>query len=279
MTVHPLRLTFITSAVLLALAAPASAAEPAAEPKPPEGGAAPATSPPTTAVAALDRANAAYDYGDMNQVVESTRPIVEGALPSTPAERLEALRLLGIGLYLIGRPAGAEAQFLELLRSRPRARLDPTTTRPEVVAFFEDVRRRHAPAIEDAARARSRKSFWWNLLPPLGQFKNGDHARGWVILGVGTLALSSAVTTKVLLDSWRQPNGTYRWMRGTEVVDRTETARTLKTWNHISVGVLAGTWVVGVADALIRSGREPEEQRVGLTWFVGPGTAGLTGRF
>src|SRR3954454_17350888 len=87
----------------------------------------PAGAPPATAIAALDRAAAAYDYGDMKQVVESTRPIVEGALPATPEQRTQALRLLGIGLYLTGRTAGAETQFLELLRLQPRTRLDPTT--------------------------------------------------------------------------------------------------------------------------------------------------------
>src|SRR4051794_30124785 len=139
----------------------------------------------------------------MTQVVESARPIVDGALPSTTDQRLAALRLLGVGLYLTGRPTGSEAAFLELLRSNHRAHLDPTTTRPEVVAFFEDVRRRHAPEIHDAARVRSRHSAVWNFLPPLGQLKNGDRGRAVLFAGLEVASLASALTTRLVLGSWR----------------------------------------------------------------------------
>lgn len=275
MTLTPLRAATTTSFLAALLCTASAAAQP--ESKDPASG--PATAAPTTAVAALDRAHAAYEYGDMAQVVDSARPIVEGALRATPAERLEALRLLGIGLYLIGRPTGAETHFLELLRERPRARLDPTTTRPEVVAFFEDVRRRHAPTIQGA-----RRSFWWNLLPPIGQFKNGDDLRGYAILAVEAVSLGGAIATVIPLNAWRQPDGTYKKkLSDGTFEDRTATARSLRTWNHISVGVLAATWAIGVADAIIRSDREPDERTASesssLGFFIAPGAAGVLGRF
>ena len=52
---------------------------------------------PESAAAALFRASAAYEYGDMNQVVESARPVTEGLLPASSYEQGQALRLLGIG--------------------------------------------------------------------------------------------------------------------------------------------------------------------------------------
>jgi hypothetical protein len=256
--------------VALTGAAQAQSPEP---PKPPAAEAPPPPAPPvppvaTTAVAAIDRANAAYEYGDMKEVVDSARPVVDGALPATPAERFQALRLLGIGLYLTGRPTGAEAAFLELLRARPKARLDATTTRPEVVVFFEDVRRRHSAAIQDAARARSRKSLVWNFLPPVGQFKNGDTGRGVLFLTVEGASLATAVTTLAVLESWRLPNKQSK---------HPDTAKTLRTVNYVAVGVLAASYVAGVVDAFVRSDREPEDDRV--SFFLFPGGAGLTGRF
>jgi hypothetical protein len=232
-----------------------------------------ASAPPATAVAALDRANAAYEYGDMKEVVDSARPVVDGAIEATPAERLQALRLLGIGLYLTGRPTGAEAAFLEFLRSRPKARLDPTSTRPEVVAFFEDVRRRHRSDIEDAARARTRRSLVWNFLPPIGQFKNGDYGRGGIILGLEATSLATAITTNLLLHKWHQPGP------GNIYGEHTEAAKTVQTWNYISVGVLAASYAAGVVDAFLRSDHEPEEPEHSLSLFVYPGGAGLGGRF
>jgi hypothetical protein len=231
----------------------------------------PAAPPPTTAVAALDRANAAYDYGDMTQVVDSARPVVDGALPATAAERLAALRLLGIGLYLTGRPTGAETAFVEMLRSNRRARLDPTTTRPEVVAFFEDVRRRHAAEIQEAARVRSRRSIVWNFLPPLGQFKNGDSARGWVILGLEAASFGAALTSRLVLASWPHPNDTFP--------GHMSAATTLRTVNQISVGVLAATWLVGVTDAFLRADHEPDSPEPPVSLHLFPLGLALSTRF
>jgi hypothetical protein len=268
-----LLLTLVCTA--LAAASPAVAqptAAPSAAPPAPTP-AAPSPPPPTTsAAAALDRANAAYEYGDMKEVVESARPVVDGATEATPAERLQALRFIGIGLYLTGRPTGAEGAFLELLRSRPKARLDPTTTRPEVVAFFEDVRRRHRSEIEDAARARTRRSLVWCFLPPVGQFKNGDPGRGTLFLALEVTSAAAAITTKLMLESWRLPNNTSK---------HPDAAETLRIWNFVSVGVLAASYTAGVIDALLRSDREPadEERAQPVSFFLFPGGAGLSGRF
>lgn len=225
--------------------------------------------PAESAVAALDRASAAYEYGDLNQVVEATRPIYEGAIPATEAERVQALRLYGVGLFLTNRAAGAEPVFLELLRLRPKMRLDPTTTRPEAVAFFEEVRRRHRLAIEEAARARARRSLGWAFLPPVGQFKNGDAGRGYAILGLEVLSLAGLVTTKLVLDSWVEPGNLF--------TGRERSARTLRTLNHVSAGVLAATYVVGVVDALLRRDRDPDEPA--LTLVLLPAGAGVGVRF
>jgi hypothetical protein len=258
--------------VALARAAEAQPAEPVPPPAPPppkaEAPPPPLAPAPTTAVAAIDRANAAYEYGDMKEVVDATRPVVDGAIEAGAVERIQALRLLGIGLYLTGRPTGAETAFLELLRARPKARLDPTTTRPEVVAFFEDVRRRHHADIEEASRARTRRSVAWNLLPPAGQFKNGDYGRGVLFLSLEVASGATAITTKVLLDSWHRPG---------DLSTHPETARTLKPINYISVAVLAASYTAGVIDAFVRSDREPDDERISL--FLFPGGAGLTGRF
>jgi hypothetical protein len=246
---------------------------------PPPAPAAPTPAPPapvpappaTSAVAVIDRANAAYEYGDMKEVVAASRSIVDGEVESSPAERTQALRLLGIGLYLTGRPTGAEAAFLELLRSRPKMRLDPTTTRPEVVAFFEDVRRRHRDEIEAAVRARPHRSAIWNFLPPVGQFKNGDYGRGGLILGLEVTAGAAALTTDLLLRSWQGPYHNFPGHEGS--------AHPVRTWNQISCGVLAATYVAGVIDAFVRSDREPEEVERPVSFFLFPGGAGLSGRF
>ena len=145
---------------------------------------------PPTAFAALVRAAAAYEYGDMVQVVDAARPVAEGTLPSSAEQRARALRLLGIGLFLTNRALGADNAFAELLRVDPSARLDPTTTRPEVVAFFENIRHQHVARERAASR-----HFIWNLLPPVGQFRNGDALKGWIVGGLEFASIATIVRT------------------------------------------------------------------------------------
>lgn len=225
---------------------------------------------PTSAVAALDRANAAYDWGDMNQVVDATRAIVDGAVIATSAERAQALRLLGVGLYLTSRPGGAETAFVELLKLRPKSKLDTTATRPEVVVFFEDVKRRHFAEIAHIQRAQRSRSMVWNFLPPVGQFQNSDKGRAWVILGLEVASLGTLVATRIMLESGE--------LSGKQQ-ENPSRARTLKTLNNISAGVLGATWLLGAIDAIIRSDRDPDDTESNLSLVITPLGAGVTGRF
>jgi len=191
---------------------------------------------------ALERARAAYEYGDIDEMVASARQVSEGQLHPTPSQRAYALRYLGIGLFLTGRAEGAETAFFELLRLRPDSRLDPQTTRPDVVAFFEQVRLRYAEPIRDAARANNRKGFAWNFLPPAGQLQNGHTARAITIGGVELLALATSVTTFALLKSWQGPHNTFP--------DHEDSARAVRTLNWAATGILAATFLYGVIDGI-----------------------------
>jgi hypothetical protein len=203
-----------------------------------------------SAAASLIRAAAAYEYGDMNQVVAAARPIAEGLLPSTPEEQTESFRLLGMGLFLTDRPLGAENAFTELLRKNPNARLDPTTTRPELVAFFESVRRQHL------SRELSQRRLFWNFLPPAGQFQNGDRITGWMLLGIEVASFATLVTTRIITYSWRDSHNT---APGNESADDK-----LRITNIVSAVVLGATIVYGVADGLLGYYRPTAPKRFSL---------------
>ncbi len=228
--------------------APVAAPPPGANPTPLSTNRPP---PPGDAATALDRARAAYEYGDIDEMVESARQISDGRLHPTPVQRASALRLLGIGLFLTGRPEGAETAFFELLRLRPESRLDPQTTRPDAVAFFEQVRVRYAEPIRDAARASNRKTFLWNFFPPAGQFQNGHRGRGFTIAGVGLVSLATAVTTFSLLNSWEGPHQTFP---GHE-----HQAPSLIVLNWSSLAVLGATLIYGVIDGIAHYPDRPDD--------------------
>jgi len=272
----PLIITVVAALAGLALPSPLAAQEESKETAAPDSAPSGATATPPAktgkqalppnqlppdASAALIRASAAYEYGDMNQVVESARPVAEGLLPATSEEQIQAFRLLGIGLYLTNRPMGAETAFTELLRKDPRARLDPTSTRPELVAFFESLRH------QQLARQRSTRKMFWNFIPPVGQFQNDDNVKGWLVLGVGVASLAAAATSRILPMTWKHQGDLYE--------PHHDAAVALKTVNYISCGVLAATYIYGVFDGLMGYGKPIEETKPAVSLYLMPGGGGL----
>ena len=219
---------------------------------------------PSNAFAALVRAEAAYAYGDMVQVVEAARPVAEGTLPCTVEQRARALRFLGIGLFLTNRTLGAENAFAELLRVDPTARLDPTITRPEVVAFFENIRHQRR------AREQASHHFIWNLLPPVGQFQNGHTVKGWIVGGVEFASLATMVSSALISYSWHNADNTYG-KDGSHNSDE----RVLRVVEWASAGVLAATYLYGVIDGIVHYYRPVEEASSSLSLLVFPGGGGL----
>ncbi|HEX4404779.1 MAG TPA: hypothetical protein VH560_08120 [Polyangia bacterium] len=247
-------------------AAPPVTAPPVSATTPPAG------PPPPDAQSALERVRAAYEYGEMEMVVDAARLVAEGSLHPTAPERATALRYLGISLYLTGRQEGAETAFFDLLRLRPRTRLDATTTRPDVVAFFEDVRRRHAIEINAADKDRPGKSLVLALLPPAGQFQAGHKARGITIAAMEGLSLAGAIGTYAQLKAWRRPDDTFGPPLGQPGTNHTETAQTLLALNKVSIIVLVATITVGIVDGVASYlAVEPEDTGASVADVFGRG--------
>jgi hypothetical protein len=218
---------------------------------PPAGTGPPSPSGPIDAATSLERVRAAYEYGDIDGVVEWARPVAEGRIAATVAERGHALRYLGIGLYLTGRTPGAEAAFLELLRLRPDSTLDPRTTRPDVVTFFERVRSSHAVEIRATARENNHKIFALNFLPPFGQIQNGHRGRAVIYGALELASAATAITTYAVLSRWEQPNHLFG--------DHYNDATKLKVVNYTAIGVFAATCVISILDGLASYTDLPDE--------------------
>jgi hypothetical protein len=244
-------------------APPAGPGAPAARPRPNQPPPEPSlVAPEMEATLALERARAAYEYGDMEMVVDSARIVADGRSRPTAIQRIQALRFLGIGLYLTGRAEGAEAAFFELLRQKPAAKLDPTHTRPDVVAFFESVRARHHSEIQ---QARPGKYFVLAFLPPAGQFQNGDRARGITLAAVEAVSLGVAIGTYAQLKSWQKRDDL-------TFPGHNDDAHTLKTLNNLSVAIFAATVAVGIIDGIANFHHVDDEPP--LAWLT-PNGLGL----
>lgn len=148
----------------------------------------------------LRDANTSALAGDWQRVAALVDPLLRQQLP--PADLAEAHRLAGIAAFFAQRNADAETHFLAYLRLDLDGRLDPALYPPDVVAFFGDVASRHAAELRALRTPPERRSWLYTLLPPVGQWQNGDRTRAYVIGGVLGALLVANLTTYAYLRSW-----------------------------------------------------------------------------
>jgi hypothetical protein len=147
----------------------------------------------------LREGNAAALAGDWPRVAALVDPLLRQ--PLLAPDLAEAHRLAGIAAFFAHRTADAEQHVLTYLRIDLEGRLDPALYPPDVVAFFNDIASRHAAELR-ALHAPSRRSWLYTLLPPFGQFQNGDRIKGYVLGSVLGALLITNLTTYAYLREW-----------------------------------------------------------------------------
>lgn len=178
-------------------AVPPTAVPPAAVP-PAAGAASPL--PASASTSELLRAgNAAALAGDWATVAALVDPLFLRPLAS--ADLGEAHRLAGIAAFFRQRLDDAERHFVGYLQIDLDGRLDPALYPPEVLAFFNDVASRHASELR-ALRIRPRRFWWLTLIPPAGQWQNGDHTKAFILGGTLAGLLGTNIATYTLLRQW-----------------------------------------------------------------------------
>jgi hypothetical protein len=245
--------------VALVLATTSAAAQPAAAP--------PIAASPASTLEGANRALAAGDHDGAVALLAS----LDLRLLAVP-DRAEAHRIRGLAAFFLGRHADAERELVAYLKLDLDARLDPATAPPEAVTFFEDVRARHAAELR-ALRPPARPRRWLGavLLPPYGQFQNGDRTKGWLIAGTGVALVAVNVGTYVTLRRWcDEGTGTC----GTH----TDGARSLRTVNLVAGAGLAAVYVYGVIDGLVGY-RHDSRARLDVAPTAGGAALVLSGHF
>jgi hypothetical protein len=192
--------------------------------------------------------------GEYDRAIELASSVVS-AETAAKADFAEAHRLLGLAYYFRGDTTTAEAEFLAYLKLDLDGRLDPAVVPPEAVAFFEDVRARHAAELRKL-RPRQRRFALLNLLPPGGQIQNKQYGKAWAIGGLEVALAATHLTTYFVLRNWcNNPDNTCV-SGGTDIPDK---ARKWRTVNYLSGAALIGVYVYGVIDGFRgfrRSSRE-----------------------
>ncbi len=235
-------------------------------------------SPGSATSDALRDGNTAAMAGDWQRVAQLVDPLLQRDL--APADLGEAHRLAGIAAFFQQRSSVAERHFLAYLRIEIDGRLDSALYPPEVVTFFNDVASRHAAEL----RALRTPRFWLlNLIPPAGQFQNGDRTKAYVIGGVLGAFLIVNLWTYSRLRAWcEHTDGTVGGgLTCTDGENRNEAAAKLRPYNIASgIGVIL-TYAYGVYDGVqgYRRGSRERSVQPFVAIATGSHVFGVSGSF
>ncbi len=165
--------------------------------------------PPAVPNDELQRGKNAYDRGEFARAVEIVHPLIYPEIRlQTEGQIVLAHRILGVSYLFEKRQDDATQEFRRLLQLIPDYRFDPLLDPPEVVDFFNNVRRGYESELADLearrkamerARQRDREecekvlagpekrvgrnSYTINFFPfGAGQFQNGQRKKGWGFL-------------------------------------------------------------------------------------------------
>jgi hypothetical protein len=238
----------------------------------------------------LQRGKNAYDRGEFARVLEIVRPLVYPEIRlQTEGQIVQAHRILGVAYLFENDQAEATHEFRKLLQLMPDYRFDPLLDPPEVVDFFNNVRKGYEVEIGDLEarrkameRARERdkeecdkvragpafierrvgrNSFTINFFPfGAGQFQNGQRKKGWAFLAAESVlgAVSVAALATNLAVYGLRPQRACRYDIGNgsvcpvDAIDHTDENRSRRlTQIQVASGAMFfGAIAWGVIDAV-----------------------------
>jgi hypothetical protein len=170
----------------------------------------------------LQRGKNAYDRGEFKRAVEIVRPLLYPELRLQSEHQIvQAHRILGVSYLFEKQQVEAAGEFRKLLQLSPDYRFDPLLDPPEVVDFFNSVRKDYSEELahleakrkqlererqrdkEECENLRAgpaviekrvgRNSFTVNFVPfGAGQFQNGQPGKGWAYAPSAPAATTSA---------------------------------------------------------------------------------------
>jgi len=202
----------------------------------------------------FQKAYALYAYGDFKEAAKQFHSLLYPLVLKDKDEILKAYQYLGICYYLLDQRLAAENEFRAILRTEPHYSLDPLFTPPQIMDFFNVLKR------EIGMEAQRRKAlFYLNFVPfGVGQFQNGQKTKGYIFLGVeGTALLTNLVTYYVRKTMETSPD--HYWKKDVKTANRLQDAQLIAFW------VFVGTGVYGIVDAVWNSPTEAERDGISIT--------------
>jgi tetratricopeptide (TPR) repeat protein len=214
----------------------------------------PAKAQPVTLNSIID----AYQAMNYNQTIELCNQAISEYTNYSREELITLYKFQALSYYHLGDTSSARQAFNTMLTINPNVILDPVTTSPKIITFYEQIKSEYAPDIKANTLTEtryiqlkdSRPSAAWRslVLPGWGQLYKGESTKGYIIMS-GFLLNSAALIAAVVneqsaKDSYlaaRDPNtiiNTY------DEYNKWHKTRQMLTYSQIII------WGYAIADAI-----------------------------
>ncbi len=237
----------------------------------------------------LKRARDRYEFGAYADAAGAVRELLSRRKDLPEAEVVEAYRILGLSEYQLGDLGAARSAFVNLLSNDPDYALDPFLVPPQIVEFFDRVKRDAEPELaplrerrhqlkeqerlaeearrkllaEEAARSGppskvvlvQERVYLFNWLPfGAGQFQNGDNGKGTAIaisqVLLGVVNLTAIVAHSEIASGAQRCSYSADTCSNPPYSDQTRSQlKTLDIVKYVSAGLFWGIYAYSVYDA------------------------------
>jgi len=218
--------------------------------------------------------------GNHQRVIDLLSPLLYPSSQfSAEEEEIKALRLLGLSYWFLNNQLEATKAYTVLLNRRPDFKLDPVVVPAGAIVFFNEVRSKMREKLNEITRLKKEEEerkrrekeeaerkiqeelrknapvlrettvihknyMLFNFFPlGLGQFQNGQDAKGWLFVALQSLTVSVSVSSYTYLK--------YKYPRGVVPEEEKVSARQIQ---YLQVGTGAAffaLWMTGIVDALV----------------------------
>ncbi|MBT8401977.1 MAG: hypothetical protein KJO98_15995 [Rhodothermia bacterium] len=219
----------------------------------------------------------AYERLSFDDALELAAQVTENADAYLPRELVDVHTVAGLILISRNDRSGARSHFAAALSLDPDLTLDPVFASPDVVDFFELVKRESASAssaqpppvryipVEDPRAGAALRSM---LIPGWGQMYKGQQTKGALMMGVWGLAATGTVASHFI-----RSNREDRYLAETDPLAVGDRFDDFNRWHKIRNNLALTTvaiWAAAYVDALVvgtgRTSAERRGPRVQLTY-------------
>lgn len=235
---------------------------------------------PGNTASQLSQAADALRKGDHVKAGALSAPIAQSVDTIGKQDRAEAWRIYALSLYFAKRLQDSERAFVEFLKLKPNAHLEPSLVAPEAIIFFESVRSRNAATLHQyRPKSKTKRRWILNWLPPAGQVQNGQRTKAVVIGITGVMLMAANLTTFFMLRDWcDESTGVCTNSAGESVRSKAKTFRAINLSTAAAFGAL---YAYAVIDGLVYFRRKRTKKSVSVGVVPGPDGAyvSILGRF